>query len=547
LFGLKDVSTPIAAPPRPPSSAAGKQSSTVTIEKDCPDVITTEIVGASGAERHAEHLSTVDLREQIKSRTVSGGVVSAAAQGGQLALTLAYNAVLARLLSPREFGLVAMAMTIGGFLQIFKDAGLSTATIQREDITHAQVSNLFWINLGVSCVAGMTMVITAPLIAWFFHQSEVAGISVTFAFGFLFEGLAVQHMALLNRQMRFKLASGIEVGAAAAGFLIGIVMALSGWGYWSLVGATLSTSLMRLMAVWMAVPWRPKRPTRQSGTGPLVHFGADLTLVGILYAFARGSDGLLIGRFLGTEAVGLYSRATALLTRPMERLISPIHQVIVPALSRLQAEPERYKQTFLSAFGGLVIAFFLFTAVFFPLAHPLVIVVLGQKWEAAAPIFAALTIAALFYPFCTATSWLYTSQGRGRALLLNACSTAVILVSSFALGVPFGPIGVATGYSVSGIFIQLPVTFYIVGRQGPVTTKDLWSAFIRHLPVFLVVLTVTWLIASFSMTSSPLQQLIVSALSGLVGGAAAIFLFPPSRHTAMRLLGMLKGLRDQRK
>src|SRR5262245_45053629 len=122
----------------PSKLRGGKQSSTVTIEKDCPDVITTQIVGASGTERHAEHLSTVDLREQIKSRTVSGGVVSAAAQGGQLALTLAYNVVLARLLSPQEFGLVAMVMTVAGFLQIFKDAGLSTATIQREDITHAQ-------------------------------------------------------------------------------------------------------------------------------------------------------------------------------------------------------------------------------------------------------------------------------------------------------------------------------------------------------------------------------------------------------------------------
>jgi PST family polysaccharide transporter len=497
--------------------------------------------GSALDDGQSDHLSTDHLRSTLKRRTISGGVVRALAQACLMALTLAYTAVLARLLSPRDFGLVAMVMTVAGFLQVFKEAGLSTATIQREDITDAQVSNLFWINLGMSGFASMIMAVSAPLIAQFFHQPQVARISVALAGGFLLDGLAVQHMALLNRQMRFKLISTIEVGSVAAGFLVGLGMALGGWGYWSLVGATLSTAAVRLIATWAVLPWRPKRPTRRSGTRSLVHFGADLTLVGVVYALARGSDSLLIGRFLGSEAVGLYSRATALFTRPLEQLISPAYSVIVPALSRLQTQPDRYRASFLQIFEGIAIAGGLFTGLFLPLAPPLVEVILGQTWEAAAPIFAALTIAALFLPLSTATSWLYTSQGRGRALLLTASIGASVMIISFAIGLPFGPVGVAIGYSLSGILIQLPVTFHIAGRSGPVSTKDLWFAFLRHLPVCLVVLGVTWFIASSGITSSPLQQVTVSAAFGLLAGAGVAFLYPPSLRTATQLLGVFKG------
>jgi O-antigen/teichoic acid export membrane protein len=506
-------------------------------------LIASEIHAQKADERQAEHLSTSHLREEIKARTVSGGLASSIAQGSQLLLTLAYNVTLARLLSPREFGLVAMAMTWVGFMGIFRDAGLSTATIQREDITHAQVSNLFWINVTIGVCAALAMAILSPAIAWFYRQPEVGRLALVFAGTFLFEGLSVQHLALLNRRMRFKVVSAIEVGATAAGLATGVLMAVWHWGPWSLVAAVLATSATKTLAVWIASPWRPKRPTRKSGTRPLLHFGADLTMVGILYAVARGSDGLLIGRFMGTEAAGLYSRATALLARPLERLIIPIYQVIVPALSRLQNDPERYRRVFLDVFEGLAMAGFVFTGVFLPLAHPAVIVVLGRNWEGAAPIFAALTIAAVFAPLSAAASWVYTSQGRGRALLLTAVITAVTMTSAFVIGLPWGPTGVALAYAGWGIFVDLPVTFHIAGRRGPVTTRDLGFTCVRHLPVCLVVMAVTFLLASSRLASSPVLLLFVGAPLGALAGAATAFLTPSGRRLAFRFIGSVKDIR----
>ena len=473
-----------------------------------------------------------------------GVLATGGGRGGQIVLTFAYNAIIARLLGPHDFGLVAMAQVVGNVLQVFRDAGLSTATIQRAEITNAQVSNLFWVNVVVGLGAMCGMAVTAPLVARFFHQPELLNIALVMSLGFLLEALAVQHMAILNRQMRFTLIAGLDLGCVAAGFLVAVLMALTNWGYWSLVGATLSTSAFRIAAVWTASGWHPQRPVLNSGTRPLVRFGADLTLVGVVYAFSRGCDSLLIGRFLGSDAVGLYSRATALLTRPLELAMGPIYIVIVPALSRLQSEPERYRRAYLQMFEGLVIGAFLVAGLLFPMAEEIVRVVLGNKWMAATPIFQALTLAFVYLPLATATSWLYTSQGRGRDLLVAASIGAAITVGGFLMGLPFGPTGVAIGYSASSIFGLLPITFYMAGRSGPVTTGDLWSASISHVPVFVTVLAATWFAReSFVPAASPLVQLIVCLTFGSAAGMAAIWGLPRSRRTLRALLTQISGLR----
>lgn len=487
-----------------------------------------------------DHLGTEHLRTGIKARTLSGAIASAGGQGGQLLLTLSYNAVLARLVSPHDFGLVAMATVVAGFLQVFKDAGLSTATIQREDISQAQVSNLFWINLSVGFTAMLVLSLMSPLVAWFFHQPELVGISVVLSIAFVVDGSVVQHVALLNRQMRFKMISFVELGCAASGFMMGAVMALNGWGYWSLVGATLSTSVIRATAVWVLSPWRPQRFASRSGTRPLLKFGADLTLVGVIYALSRGCDSILIGRYLGSDALGVYSRGIALITRPLDRLIAPLYAVLVPALSRLQAEPERYRKVFLQMFEALAIGAFALAGLLLAAAPLLVVVILGDRWTAASPILAALSPAVIHILLGSATSWLYTSQGRGRDLLLTASIGAAVLVGSFVFGLNFGATGVAVAFSASGLLALLPITFYMAGRTGPVSTGDLWRTAAGHLPVFFVVLIATWFSGSYVLSSSSnFARLLFSTAVGATAAAATIFVFGRSRRVAGSVLTML--------
>jgi O-antigen/teichoic acid export membrane protein/glycosyltransferase involved in cell wall biosynthesis len=492
-----------------------------------------------GLERHFQ---TDHLLDNLRNRTVSSGFITITAQGVQFGLTLVSTMVLARLLTPRDFGLLAMVWTIMGFLRIFKDAGLSAATVQREGISHTEVSNLFWVNVAVSGLVSVLVASCAPAIAWFYKEPRLVEITLALSVTFLFAGSAVQHMALLNRQMRFKAIAVIQISSALAGVLVGVGMAWLKCGYWSLVGLNLTTSLVSMVMTWGASSWRPQFFKPHSGTRSLIHFGANLTAGAFIYSLARGLDGLLIGRFCGAVPLGLYSRASALLSRPLEQFMAPIEAVFIPSFSRLQTQPERYRQNFIQLYETIALAGFFFTGMFFALAHPLTLVVLGQKWANVAVIFAALSIAALQAPLGACSSWLLTSQGRGKDSLVSSWIVSIIIALSFIAGLPFGPAGVAIAYSSSCLLIQVPVYYWIVGRNGPVSTKDLWIGFLKHLPVWGVVTLTAWLALKAVPNFPSLLQLAICIPISFAAGIAFIFLYSPSRGVAAELIVTLHEL-----
>ena len=384
--------------------------------------------------------------------------------------------VLARLLVPQDFGLVAMVTTVMGFLRIFQDAGLSMATVQRQEITHTQVSNLFWVNIALGGVTTLLVAASAPAIAWFYREPRLVGITLMLSISFLLASSTVQHIALLNRQMRFRVIATIDLISMFVGYTIAIFMALWKCGYWALVSASVTQVAIKFVLTWSISRWRPQLPSRDSQTRHLLSFGANVTGGTLIYSLARGADSLLIGRFFGAAAVGLYSRGSILLIRPLEQFLMPINAVLVPALSRLQDQRERYRRTFLQIFEAIALMSFLFAGMFLALSYPVTLAVLGPKWKAAAVIFAAFTIVAVSYPLTTASTWLFASQGRGKDLIATNSIVSSVTFCSFLVGLPFGPAGVAISYSASCVLIELPVMYYIAGRRGPVSSKDLWTA-----------------------------------------------------------------------
>jgi O-antigen/teichoic acid export membrane protein len=489
------------------------------------------------------HFATDHLLSNLRNRTVSSSVVTTISQGIQFALNLASISVLARLLTPRDFGLVAMVTSIMGFLQVFQDAGLSTATVQREGITHAQVSNLFWVNVVLSGSVSLLVAGCAPLIARFYHEPRLISITLALSVTFLLVGSTVQHMALLNRQMRFKLIAFIQVGSMAVGVAVGISMAVMGCGFWSLVGMNLTTPIVAFLLTWTFSRWRPQIFSRNSGTRPLLNFGANMAAGSFFHALSRNADGLLIGRFYGSDALGLYSRGAVLLTRPLNQIFATLNKVFVPALSRLQNQPERYRQAFLQAYESIALVSFPFTALFLSLAHPLTLVVLGPKWEKAATILASFTMVALYYPLSNVASWLFATQGRGRDALIGFSISSVVTVVSFIAGLPYGPVGVALAYSIACLTILLPVRFYIAGRQGPVGIADLWMGFLRYMPLWFVVWISSYMVRRTVAKLFPLEQVVICVPVGLAAGAVFVCLVAPLRRSALNLLNALRELR----
>jgi polysaccharide transporter, PST family len=329
----------------------------------------------------------------------------------------------------------------------------------------------------------------------------------------------------------------------AIGVVVGVPMAVLGCSYWSLVGSSLSTVIAGSLLTWSISRWRPTLPTRRSGIGPMLSFGAHRTAGDLLTALARGSDILLIGRFYGASSVGLYSRASVLLMRPLEQFLGPINSVFVPALSRLQSQPERYRSTFLRVYEAIALTGCFFTGLLLALARPLTLVLLGPKWEQAAVIFGGFTVAALCIPLAIASIWLFTSQGRGRDMLIAQSINSCAMVFSFVAGLPYGPVGVAIAFSMSAPLIRLPILFFMIGRRGPVKTRDLWMVFCRHLPVWVVVFVTTWLTRAFVANLAPLLQLLIAAPVGVLAGAAFICSFRPQRKVVDDLLDTLRELK----
>jgi O-antigen/teichoic acid export membrane protein len=501
---------------------------------------------SAAADAPEQHFATDHLLTDLRRRTISSGVITAAAQGAQFFLNLAYIMVLARLLVPQDFGLVAMVTTVMGFLRIFQDAGLSTATVQREKITHGQVSNLFWVNALVGGVTTLLVAACAPAVAWFYREPRLAGITLVLSITFLLTSSAVQHLALLNRQMRFGVIAMIDSVSMLAGYLTGIGMALCRYGYWALVFANVVQVTTKLALAWSISRWRPQLPARNTQSGQLLRFGANLAAGTLMYSLARGADNLLIGRFFGAAAVGLYSRGSILLLRPVQQFMIPINAVLVPALSRVQGQHDRYRRTFLQVFEAIALITFLFTGLLLALSYPVTLAVLGPKWEAAAVIFAGFTMAALAYPLTTASTWLFASQGRGKDWVLTSSIVSTVTLCAFLAGLPFGPVGVAVSYSASCILIELPWVLYKAGRQGPVSRRDLWIGCLRHLPVWGIVCGTAWLTRTFVLDANPWTQLLLCGPVALLAGAGYIAVSAPSRQVVVSLFSVLRELRNAR-
>jgi O-antigen/teichoic acid export membrane protein len=481
----------------------------------------------------------VDMSGSVRGRAVSGGMTTVAAQVFKFVLNLGGMMVLGRLLDPKDFGMLGMVLGITGFLAMFTDLGLSTATVQSDEITNAQASNLFWINVGLSLVMGLLALALAPAIAWFYRDPRLAGLAVALSISFPLTGLAYQHRAILNRQMKFTRLALIDVGGMVLGMATACAMAFAGCGYWSLVALQVVTAAGSLAITLCLTRWIPGRPSRAGNAAHLLKFGFELSASNFVYYIARGLDTVLLGRFWGEEVTGYYTRAMALLVRPIDQVLSPISSVMLPLLGRLRHEPSRYRRVFLQVYHALGLIFFPMSAIFLVASRPLVVVILGAKWEASAPLFAGLTLAMLYIPYASASVWIFTSQGRGRDQLIQSVILNSLLAVSFIMGVRGGALSLVLWYSISGLAGRIPLMFYLVGRKGPISGWDLGWGMLIHVPLWIASYAGAWLGVQVSRQLPPIGQLAVILSSGACCACLFIAALKPQRTSAKLVLSSI--------
>jgi PST family polysaccharide transporter len=429
----------------------------------------------SAASPDAE-LDVGHLVEDAGRRSRRGGAILLSAQAVRVLGQIGTLVVLARLLPPSAFGLLAMVGAISVILDLVKEFGLSAATIQKRDITQAQVSALFWINSVVGAVLGAALFLCAPILAHFYDQPELTEVARWMSLAFVASGLAVQHWALLRRQMRFVTIASLETTSDFVGFAAGIGLALWGAGYWALVAQRLCGPLLQLAGSWLLCHWRPDAPRPTAGVRALLAYGASFTGSQLAVAFARSIDQILIGWLWGPALLGLYERTTRLLMMPVNAIGAPVYAAAMPALSRLVDQPARYR----SLFGQVMQKIALLTMPAFALsavtADWVVGILFGPSWQRAVPLVTLFSIAATSLPVAQSAGLLYLTQARTAEMLRANLIDASICVISILVGLHWGVTGVAAALAAVGVFVRMPLTFWLATRCGPVTVGAIWRA-----------------------------------------------------------------------
>jgi O-antigen/teichoic acid export membrane protein len=418
--------------------------------------------------------------QDLKERTIRGGAARLGSQLVSLALRTGALVVLARLLGPKDFGLVGMVTAFTGVLSWFRDFGLSAAAVQRPDITRDQHSTLFWINVLLGVLLALATMAAAPAIAAFYHEPRLFWVAAVLGTAFLFNAVGIQHSALLQRQMRFTAMAVISVVSLLVGTALAIGGAAVGYGYWALVASSVTTPLVASIGFWLATGWVPGMPRQWAGIRSMMHFGGTLTLNGIIAYIAFNADKVMIGRFLGVDALGIYGRGFQLVNIPTDNLNSAVGEVAFSALSRLQNDPARLRSYFLKGFSfvlGLTLPITIACALF---ADDFVLVLLGPNWHDSIEIVRLLAPTIAVMAVINPMGWLIYSLGLVRRSLRIAVVFAPIMIVGCVLGLPYGAAGVAFAYSAVMVLWMVPHVVWCV-RGTAISPRDVAGAVVGPL------------------------------------------------------------------
>jgi O-antigen/teichoic acid export membrane protein len=471
----------------------------------------------------------------LGARAARGVAVAMTGQGLRIAVQVLSVVVLARLLTPHDYGRLAMVMAVIGVADVFRDLGLSTAAVQARSLSEQQRSNLLWLNTGIGLVLSLLAVALAPAIEAAYGQPQLGDITRVLAWIFLLNGVATQYRADLTRRLMFARLAVADVLAPMVGLLAAVAMALMGAGYWALVAQQLVQYAVMLVLVVSAARWWPGRPSRRTDMEGLLRFGWGVVGVQLVGYAGKNVDSLIIGTRFGTGALGLYNRAFQLLMVPLGQLRAPTTQVALPVLSSLQDQERRYgaylERGQLAMGHTLVVAL----AVVVGAAEPITAVFLGERWESVAPLLRLLAVAGAFQTLAFAGYWVYISRGLTSQLVRYSLVESGVRVGCLLVGSNWGLVGVAAGAAL-GPALTWPLSFWWLSRHAPIPVRGLLSGALRILAVSVCVAAAAWWGARLAAAGPDALALLAAGGLGALAYVLAVTGVPPLRRDARGVL-----------
>ncbi|QFS45839.1 lipopolysaccharide biosynthesis protein [Nostoc sphaeroides] len=470
----------------------------------------------------------------LRQQAVKGVLWSAIESWGRQVISFAVFFILARLLGPETFGLIALASVFLAFLQVFFDQGFTQAIVQRQDLEVEHLDTAFWANLGISVLLAILCVSGASFVSNLFKEPQLIPIIRYLSIGFLITAFSSVQNAIFQRKLAFKTLATRSLVAVAIGGVVGITMAFMGFGVWSIVGQQLSNNLAGVLIIWWVSDWRPKLRFSVRHFKELFSFGVNVMGMNLFYFFSRRSDDFLIGYFLGSSALGYYTIAYRVFSILTELLTSTIAKVTLPTFSKLQHEPERLRNALYEAIqltSLITFPAFLGTLI---LAPEIVEVVFGTKWLPSVPVMQILNLTGIAYAYFYFNGSVLMAVGKPSYKLAMDFIQAVINVIGFSIAVRWGIVAVASAFVIR-MYLIAPILIWVIWKQIHINVLTYLRQGAASLAGTIVMLFVIFVIKYFlSNLISSSAVLAISLVIGIIVYILSIFLIAPKLFWQIR-------------
>lgn len=470
-------------------------------------------------------------------RAARGGLITIAGQAAKLALLLLNLVILGRLLTPLDFGLVAMVTAVVGVAELIRDFGITTASIQVKSLSRMQKNNLFWTNSGLGLLlAGAAALLSQPL-ATFYGDSRLYAITLAFSGIFLLNGIQAQYQVELTRLLRFKALTVTDVASNAAALCVAIIAAVLGAGYWSLIFMQLTSAGLLLLSRIVVSKWLPGLPGRGGSIGRFLRYGGNLGIAQFVNYLSANAPSVLMGYAFGPIALGAYSRASQIASLPVNQIFGPLTNVALTTLVRLSDRRQfnRSIQIMQLLLGYVATIGFSFAVVF---CADIVKLLLGDQWDAVSSLLQILAVGTAFQAATYVSYWAFLAMDRTAALLRYNLVTKGIVLALTILGSIWGAHGMVWGYS-AGLIASWPISLLWM-RALDVPVKDLLYGGFRFIGLGVLAAS-GGLLAPTIFTSMPAAG--ASAL-GWVLGLSLTMVFPQIRTDLLLIASTMKNIKQ---
>lgn len=452
-------------------------------------------------------------KESLKTKTKKGLAWSMIERFATQGVQFLFGIILARLLSPDDYGIIAMPLVFLAIAQCIIDSGFSTALIRKPELTEDDLSTAFYFNIGIGILCYAVLFFTSPLIADFYHTPILSSLLKVTALAVLFNPLCAVQQAILTRKIDFKTQAIVSLSGAVVSGIVGLYMAYNGFGVWSLVFQQVGGYVMRTILLWILGKWKPKRKWSWESFHYLWGFGSKMLGSGLLETIYNSIYPIVIGKYFSAQDLGNYTRAQQFSSLPSSNLTGVLQRVTFPVLSCIQNDDERLAKNYRKILKLSAFLIFPLMLMLSAIADPLIRILLTDKWEGCIILLQILCFSLMWYPIHAINLNLLTVKGRSDLFFRLEVFKKIIGVSIMVVTIPHGIIWMVSGGIVSSMISLIINTYY----TGKLINVGYLKQMGDLLPIFGVSFAV-WIIVhgSMMMSSNIYVQLIIGSLVGVI-------------------------------